>query len=254
MGGGPTHRGVRLLVGLSIALAAATGLVVPGSASADDKPTKAERQVAVMEKLLDEMLVDSPNFLVAGHDAAEGFAIEDYGAIFTFQASLTGWGWEGNRMGDFLNFWPFDGGKRSVVVIRGDKGTEERKEIVVGDGDIVIKDGEVFIKDGAKTKKLSEKDGMTVIDEKQWQEDQLKKYEAAKEELVGFLLEYGETLKAMPAGQSVRIVARMRNLRVGGDREVRSLTLRVSIDDLRAYGDGRLGESAARAKIEIKES
>jgi hypothetical protein len=68
------------------------------------------------------------------------------------------------------------------------------------------------------------------------------------------MLDYGETLKALPAGQSVRIVARMTDLDLPEGHEVRSLTLKASIDDLRAYGDGRLSEGAARAKITVKES
>jgi hypothetical protein len=251
--GSPTRNRFLVVIGALASLVGGAALVIPTPTLAEEPQSKLERQINVTQRLLDEMLVDSPNFLVSGHEVTEGVEIEEYGAFFTFRASLTGWGWEPGRFGRSLDFWPFNGGKRNVVVIKGDKDKGE-KEISIGDGSIVIKDGEVYMKEGGKTRKLSGKDGADVVDEKQYRADQLKKYEAAKDELIRFMLDYGETLKALPAGQSVRIVARMTDLDLPEGHEVRSLTLKASIDDLRAYGDGRLSEGAARAKITVKES
>ena len=60
-----------------------------GSSIAGGKATKLERQIDVMEGAIDDMLVDSPNFLVAGRHVTEGFDIDDYGVLFSFKASLT---------------------------------------------------------------------------------------------------------------------------------------------------------------------
>ena len=35
---------------------------------------------------------------------------------------------------------------------------------------------------------------------------------------------------------------------------VRKLSVRATIDDLRAYGDGKLSESEMRARVEVRES
>jgi hypothetical protein len=250
----PVRRGHSFAAGLMLMLAAGMACMIPSPALAGDSPTRIQRQIGVMDQLLDQVLVDSPNFLVSGKDAAEGFEVEDLGAIFTFRASVTGWGWNSGHTSGVFNFWPFQSQKQKVYVLRGDKGDGAAKEIVVDGGRIVVKDGEVYIDEDGKTRKLSEKDGVNVLDEKELQQDRLKKYEAAKEELIKFLLDYGETLRTLPAGQSVRIVARMEDLGLPEGREVHSLTLRASIDDLRAYGDGHMSESAARAKIVIKES
>jgi len=250
----PVRRSPSFAAGLMMLLAAGMACVIPSPALAGDPPTKIQRQIGVMEQLLDQVLVDSPNLLVSGKDAAGGFEVEDLGAIFTFRASVTGWGWNRGHTNGVFNFWPFQSEKQKVYVLRGDKGDGAKKEIVIDGDRIVVKDGEVYIDEDGKTHKLSEKEGVNVVDEKGIQQDRLKKYEAAKEELIKFLLEYGETLRALPAGQSVRIVARMEDLGLPEGREVRSLTLRASIDDLRAYGDGHLSESAARARIVVRES
>lgn len=241
-----------------LSLASVGGLMIAGAiiltstpASAGEKETKLERQIGVVVRTIDDMLVDSPNFLVAGKEVTEGFEVDDYGVIFTFKSSLTGPFWEENASGSFLGLWPM--GKKRQIIMRKDDSKGE-KEIILGDGKIIIRDGEVLIEDGGKTKKLSEDGDWVKIDEKTYREKQAQKYAAAKEELIKTLMEYGEVLKALPSGQSVRVIARFEDVEFPEGRDVNRLSLKASIDDLRAFGDGRLSESAMRAKIEIKES
>jgi hypothetical protein len=250
----PRHQ--RLLPVVALALLTWGTTWNPGDARADANPTKLGRQVGVMERLLNEMLVDSPNFLVAGQNVAAGFEVDDVGVIFTFRTSLTGLGWQLHKTNTFLNFWPFSSEKQRTIVIHKEKkdGDGDGAVIDLGDGKIVIKEGEVFIDQDGKVRKLSEKDSSNAVSDKEYREDQLKKYAAAKEELVRFLLDYGETLGALPAGQSVRIVVRLGDIDLPAGHEVHSLTLRARIDDLKALGDGRIEESAARSRIEIRES
>lgn len=250
----PMRPGRFLAAGAGLALGAGLACLIPTPALAEEALSKLGRQVGVMDRLLDDFLVDSPNFLVSGSDAAEGFEIEDLGAIFIFRASLTGWGWESAHRNGTFNLWPFQDEKQKIYLIRGDKDGGGAKEIVIDGGRIVIKDGEVTVDENGKTRKLSEGDGAEVPDQKQLREDRMRKYEAAKEELIRFLLDYGETLRALPAGQSVRVIARMADVELPDGRVVRSLSIRAPIDDLRAYGEGNLSESAARAKISVKES
>jgi len=237
------------LLGLTAALLVSAGLTPAG---AQEKKTKVDRQIGVMEKVIDGMLVDSPNFLVAGKEVTEGFELEDYGAVFTFEASLTGpYGFMSGSRSAF-NFWPFRGNKKHVVVLRD--GDDKKMEIKIDGKKMIVKNGGVWVDGDGEEHKLSDDEDLKVFDEKSYREDQLKKYEAAKEELIKVLMDYGETLRALPAGQSVRIIARLDDLDLPEGKDVRKLTVRAKIDDLRAYGEERLSESAMRAKIEMKES
>jgi hypothetical protein len=67
-------------------------------------------------------------------------------------------------------------------------------------------------------------------------------------------MDYGEILKALPAGQTVRIVARLHDMHLPKTKSIRRLSVRASIDDLRSYGDGRISESEMQNRIKIKES
>ena len=225
------------------------------SAMAGDRPTKLERQIDVMEGAIDDMLVDSPNFLVAGRHVTEGFDAEDYGVLFSFQASLTGLGWDEDSDHSSSHFWPWNWDKKHrIIVLEGDDGDEEEFEL--DDGSIIIRDGAVHImgKDARELKKLFKNGRYETIDDETYRERQLKKYDQAKEELIDVFMEYGEILKELSSGQTVRVVARLHDIDFPKEKEIRRLSLSASIDDLRAYGDGRLSESEMRDRIKIRES
>jgi hypothetical protein len=230
---------------LACAAVLVAGQVPP--AAAGERPTKIERQITVAGKMIDEMLVDSPNFLVSGREPTDGFEIEDMGALFVFEASLTGPEWDSEH-GSHSWFWPWKKHNRVFVINRGHK-----REILMDGDQIVIKDGDVHISDGGKLRKLDDSEWDT-MDEKTYRERELETYERAKAELVDALLDCGDMLTALPPGQTVRIEARLREIELPGDREVRRLTVRAKSDDLRSYSDGRLSETDMRARVEIKES
>ena len=86
-----SHLSLRRLattLGVIVLLASTILVIGVGSSSAGEKMTKLERQIDVMEGAIDDMLVDSPNFLVHGGDNARGLYIDEFGVIFTFDASL----------------------------------------------------------------------------------------------------------------------------------------------------------------------
>lgn len=208
-----------------------------GAAAAKDD-TKLERQIKVMARVIDAVLVESPNWLVQGREVTEGFEDEGTGVFFTFQASLTGFGY---HAGSNWSFWPFIGKSRIHITEIGDDDSDRD-----GDEEIRIRDGEIQIrKKGGK---------WTEVDEKEVQARQQEKYEDGKEELIECLMDFGDVLRALPAGQSVRIVARIRDVDFPKGNDVDKLTLRVGIDDLRAYADGRLSASELRSRIDIRES
>jgi len=280
-------------------------VAVPAPAQAGETSSRLERQIEVVERGIDDMLIDSPNFLVRGRGATQGIEDEDFGLLFLFQASLTGPWYDSGHRGLLSGFWPAGG--RGLVVLEGDDqdrdsdrrrdrdareedldGARERdgekdagrgdkdagrddddrdgdrsdrdrdrdrgQTIITRDGRIVIRDGDIRIYDG-RGKELALEDGdWEKLDERELAERREEKYARAKDEVVEVLLDYGEVLKALPAGRTVRIVARLDDVELPGGRTVRKFAVSGKIDDLRAYADGRLSEQEMRARLQIRES
>lgn len=80
--------------------------LVPADASADPPDAKARREVRIFERDLDDLLIDSPNWLVPGRENARGYYVPGHGLIVSFEASLVS---RGNR-GDWrwLSRWDDD--------------------------------------------------------------------------------------------------------------------------------------------------
>ena len=215
------------------AAALALAVLVAGSLSgsrarAGDAPgeTKINRQIGVMEKIIDKVLLDSPNFLVHGGENTRGLYLEEVGALFTFDASLTNGGFDVS----------------SYLKSLGDR--FETKTDEDGNTVIVIKNGK---KDGKKSKGGSEESGTE-------EEGTAQTYDRGKEELVQALLDYGETLTALGDDQSILIAAFLQGSDFVRERGHSQLVLRARLRDLRAYSEGKLSESDMRSRIRIEES
>jgi len=63
-----------------------------------------ERQISVFERALDDMLVESPNWLVRNGEPTYGYYVDDHGAVFSFRASLVS---RHNNWGE--SWWKFWG-------------------------------------------------------------------------------------------------------------------------------------------------
>jgi hypothetical protein len=248
----PGARGpIRSLFLLTLS-AAILVLVAARPALAADPSPRLERQMQLVERAINEVLVDSPNFLVAGSDVTQSIDDEDGGVLFLFEASLTDPDWDSH--GILSNLHLGSGGKSVIVMKRKDGGKDE-DSLDLDESEITVKDGQITIrgKDG-KELKVFEKDDGESSDKSTHPERQLAKYERAKEELITVLLDYGEFLKALPAGAPVRIVARLHDTGLSKEKLVRKLSVRANVDDLRAYGDGKLSESEMRTRVDVRES
>ena len=186
-------------------------------------PDRLKRQVGVMEKILDEVLVDSPNLLVYSQAAARGVYLKEFGVVFTLEASLVEKGKKGQN-------WIFGG--YSVK--------EENGKIVVeppsGDKD---KDG-----DDAKNLVLNLRD----LQEKQTKRDK-DLYEQGKSELVNCLVDYGETLTALDDGQYVAVAAFLKDSDYFLDNRISRLVLKAKMSDLRAYGAKRISREEMESRL-----
>lgn len=86
----PTTRRARIRAALTLFIAlAAPALIAPSAHAQAGTDRKMQREIRMMERSLDDMLVDSPNFLVPGYDNARGIYVPGTGMIFTFKSSLT---------------------------------------------------------------------------------------------------------------------------------------------------------------------
>jgi hypothetical protein len=200
-------------------------LITPAWGAGSDK---VKRQIGVMESIIDEVLIDSPYFLVSGRDNARGLYLEGFGAVFGFDASLVTSDFWGRGLDiAFLEDW---GGKVEV-----DEDEHGNKIITIHKGD---KDKEEKAKEELKKKKKDPKEV----------------YESGKEEMKQTMLDYGETLTFLSDDEHLVIAAFMGKMDFWKDKDRPSrMILKARMKDLRDFTGGRLSEDAAKGKIVFEE-
>lgn len=217
-------------------LALAAVMIAAAGAAAADPPgsPKLQRQIDVFEQILNQVLVDSPNFLVPGRNAARGLYLEEFGILFTFNASLVDkkswgedWGWGNFKV-------QRDGDK--IVIITGD---DEDKQ------------------DAEKMKEHAEQLKQQAENWKQWMEQRREQdrelYEAGKVELIHMLMDYGSTMTQLEDDQWVAVAAFL------GDRDffehegISHLVLKAKMSDLRAHAADRLDDKGLESRIVVEE-
>ena len=87
-------QGVR--IGRTVTCVAALVVLAAVQAAAVEPPPsrKMTRQIEVLEKIIDQVLLDSPNFLIRGTPVARGTYLPGTGVLFTFDASLVDRDWD----------------------------------------------------------------------------------------------------------------------------------------------------------------
>lgn len=185
------------------------------AARAQDEATarKMSRQIGVLEKIFDQVLVDSPNFLVPGRNNTRGIYLEEFGALLTFEASLVD--------KDHLDFdfeWPRD------------YRIEENEK---GDKVIVIP-----------------KVGSDDEDERpQGRSSPARLYERGKVELRSALLDYADTLTGLGDGEWVALAAYLKDSDYFLDERISRLVIKVRMRDVRAYNAEKIDEKTVLARF-----
>jgi hypothetical protein len=227
-------RGWRAVSWTAICLGLAAGSHTKAVAAPIEKTA---RQIKVMEGILDQVLLDSPNFLVFGRDNAHGLYLDEYGAIFTFDASLVN-----GKSIKKLEGMPF-----RFDVRKGKNGTvieiprvEEEKDEGDQAGDA---DSGGNSKDSKASKKIHPKD--TGDDE----DDAAVLYRKGKDELIQTLLDYGDTITSLRDDQTVAIAAFLRDNNFFLDNQISRLVLKAKVRDLREHTAGRLSDDQMRSRI-----
>ena len=185
-------------------------------------PERDDRRIRVMERIIDEALVDSPNWLVHGDHPTRGVYLSDFGAVFEVDLSTTS-----------------ENGSNSIYV---------------GPGKTVIIDekGNRLLRSKSGWQRFFSGDDEK--DLKKETESASKLYEKGKDELAQLFLDNAEVLSVLPAGQSVVLAVTLDDSDLRTEKNITRLLLRVSSDDLKAYAEGRISESDFRGRIRFEES
>lgn len=200
--------------------------VAPASDESDRVSAKLERQIALIERMTDEMLVESPNFYVQSRNETRGLYMEGHGLILSFETSLVGEhsSWDGAN-----SWWKFWDG-------------EDDRHVIVIDSDWEDED------DG----------GETVEEVKKWKDKHIarqeKRYLRGKTEIVDLLLDNAELLSSLADTDWIEVQASLRGAPYFRKKDLHRLVMRAKMGDLRAYSDGKLTEDAMIAKIQTRET
>ncbi|MBP6875208.1 MAG: hypothetical protein KBD56_04000 [Candidatus Eisenbacteria bacterium] len=239
-------------------------------------PEKLKRQIDVMETIIDKVLVNSDNFLVAGLHPVHGLYLPGYGAIFSFEASATGglrfFGDNliiqdmpdmpdlpeipdiGSRLRDIRVETNKDG---TVTIIR--KKTQDDDEDEDEDEDVDEDDDEDEDEGGKNVEvRIMRAPGADGEWGAQWKEKQAEaaerkaeRLEKGRQELMDLLMDYGDTLTRLADEEWVVIAAFFPgDVSVGDEEEgITRLVLRARMGDLRAFGQERISRDAMPARI-----
>jgi hypothetical protein len=225
------ERDVNRRIGRGLTALAMAGLLVgllTGDASAGPR-SKESRQIRLFEHIVDEMLVDSPNWLVQGRSETRGVYVEGHGAIFTFDASLVNAGWDSGHK--WWNWWSDHDDDRVIIVGKGRWDDEDDDE----DDD---------------SDRRSRRDD--------WYDREMKRqerrYERGKAEVVEMLVDFGDVLTTLPDGEYLEIEAFLERADYFYEKDLDQLSVRVKMADVRAFADGKIDEKTLVQRIETKES
>ena len=210
--------GSRFSLFLALLLGGAS-LLQPAWAGDSDR---IERQIRLFERVLDDVLVESPNFLVQSSEVTFGRYREGEGAEFSFKTSLVG-----EQKGDH-NWWNWSWG-------------HDRKVIVIDEDDWDEMDRDDLEK---LTERRRSRDA----------ERQERRYSRGKEELVDALVDFGEVLTAVADDETITLRARLRRAEYFDQADLSRLTISVRMGDLRAHLAGRLSAGELESRISISES
>ena len=196
----------------------------PAADAADSTSDRLQRKVKVMQRVIDEVLVQSEHVMVSPGGVTRGLILEEYGVLFTFDANL----------GEALLFG--EAFLPDIAMVYGE--------------DLDLREEERV----PKPDKRPDKNEWKAV-QKEAKEKQTQDREALKSELVETLLDYGATLAELDDESWVSIAAFLGSGSWGlfdrNDDDSR-IVIRVKMRDLRRYMTGALSHEEARAAVVVE--
>lgn len=200
-----------------------------GAQSSPIQTKKLTRELAIMEKIIDQMLLDSGNFLVYSQPETRGLYLEEFGVLFSFQASLVNRNQNGNNF-DF-NFNDYE------VEDDGDKITIRKKDKEKDKDDTTDEDDEAT---ESRLKRTWEKSQKT---------REARLYTQGKAEVIDILLDYGDSIESLKDGQWLAIAAYLKGSSYFLDNKISRLVLKARMGDIRAFSAGKISRESMLSKV-----
>lgn len=202
------------------------------------------RQIGVMEKIIGQVLVDSPNFLVSGRGDVRGTYLEEFGVLLTFEASLVGkdsWGEYDDWRGGYRVETDKNG--RTVIILPDGQDEEDWADYDEDDDDDYDDDYDEDDYDDKDDSKRSR----SWSSRKNRAERRL--YTRGKIELRDTLVDYGDTLSGLKDNQWVAVASFLRDSSFFIDEKISRFILKVKMKDLRAFASGSMDEEELRKRL-----
>jgi hypothetical protein len=223
-----------LAIGIFVALFAAPA---PAGADRSTASKRLLREIDIMERTLDDALVDSPYILVSSSSGVtKGVYVPEYGVIFTFDMNLVS-----SRYGNYYSFG-WHGADIVDIDEDGDKIVIHRRHGWDDDDDD---------EDDAKDSKSN-------ADQKSWREkreaEAKKCYERGKNEIVETLVDYGDMLTSLGDDQWLLVAANLEGSEYFTDEGLSQYIVKAQMRDIRAYSQGTITRDALLAKVTREES
>ncbi|TPW05917.1 MAG: hypothetical protein FD129_2711 [bacterium] len=196
------------------------------------------REITVLEKVIDEMLLDSKNLLIyTAGGVTHGLYMDEFGVLFSFEASLV------DRSDDIP--WPKE--LRENYTFE----TDEHGNLVIRKGKKSTPDAP----DAPETPKPPKpgENPKSSPTPRAWIDKQAIKqatlYEAGKGEIIETLIEYGESMNSLRDSQWLCFAAFLKNSDFFLEKRISRLVVKARMSDLRSYAQGRLDRKQMLAKV-----
>ncbi len=241
----------------AIVIAPVALVTITNAQNASTTSRRLTRELSIMEKVIDEMLLDSRNFLVySTDDNTRGLYLEEFGVLFSFQASLV------SRGGDFKFDWKDFNiqEKDGVIVISPPEDDPDEKQDRK-------KDRERERDRNRNSSRNDDEDGddhdhdhdhadrFTFL--KGWRERnsnvQQRLYTDGKAEVLDILLDYGDSMTSLRDTQWLGIAAFLKRSDFFIDKRISRLVIKAKMSDLRAYADHRIDREAMKKRVVVEE-
>lgn len=247
-----------LLALLPAAVRAQVPMAAPPEGGSPATSRRLMRDINVMEKVLDQMLLDSRNLLVYSHENnARGLYLDEFGVLFSFQASLidreTGEGLlqlqklEGLKDLDGLDF-RVEEKDGNVVIVRKPK-IKTRPAGSAPEPPDTPAPPSPPSNPRAPTPAPAPKLPWHSDDP----QEEARLYAAGKGEILDTLLDYGDTMNSLRDDQWLGIAAFLRNSDYFIDNRISRVLMKARMRDLRAYAAGKLTRDQMTARVVLEE-
>jgi hypothetical protein len=226
---------VSLLVpGLTHHLAAAPAAAQTGEAA---RSKRMLRDITVLEKIIDEMLLDSRNLLIyTAGGVTHGLYIDEFGVLFSFEASLV----DRTEMPiDFEHEYEFQTDEHGNVILKKKDGKKGKRPDAPTPPTPPTPPRPGETPKGAGPRAWVDRQAGK----------QAKLYELGKTEIIDTLIEYGDSMSGLRDNQWLCFAAFLKNSDFFLDNRISRLVVKARMSDLRSYAQGRIDRKAMIARV-----